>query len=545
MTRIFRILFLLVVIIFTGNNAYAATEASSEAIEPTVVAPGGLTERERAALDRQYKYEVRGKDRLVLPTAASAATAGYAGPAPSVMESPEEEKLHRYFGTAVDLYDSGRLEEAAEIFKYLHEAYPDDDYVRSYLSRVQKELSSQKKVWKADEKQLAASLKKKKIKDLLQDGIDNYNNREYDTALINFADVLSLDPGNSTAKSYMEKLKQFYSREFKAEEIAQNWAREKATGEKTPPSDLITDKAGDEMARKADELLDAKSGLSENAAEKTMDEAEMKDVVLYKKAEDMLQHIEFGSRVDEIIVAARMDEAKSNQLTLGAGDTVRITVLNHPELSGDAVLRSNGEIALPLCNDVVMAGGLTVEELAQKVNIALGRYITSPHVSISVTSFKSQVFYVMDEVSCTPYPITRPDLTLRDALFLADWGDNRALGRVLVIKASKYHPVVKKVDAFDLIYRGNLKNDIRISNGDIIYVPMTIASKTTKVIYDTLAPFRAVRAARDEWLSQKWTIRGWRNYPVVPLNKAESADKEQDWTPGGGGGGGGFGGAGY
>jgi len=169
-------------------------------------------------------------------------------------------------------------------------------------------------------------------------------------------------------------------------------------------------------------------------------------------------------------------------------------------------------VVLPLVNDVIKIKGLTIQEATVTITNAMKRYVKDPHVTIAIDEYKSKMFYVIDEIGCTPYPITRTNLTLRDALFVSDWGDNRALGRVIVMKPHKVHPVIKKVDAFDLIYRGNLTNNVRIEDGDVIYVPLTIAAKTTKVIADTIRPFAAVRQARDEWLDLKGDRKGYAQY---------------------------------
>ena len=154
--------------------------------------------------------------------------------------------------------------------------------------------------------------------------------------------------------------------------------------------------------------------------------------------------------------------------------------------------------------------GVNIEEAIEKVREEMKRYVRDPIVSMSLLS-TSKLFYFIDEVGCTPYPITRPDFTLRDALFLSDWGNNRALGRVIVIKPDKLRPVIKKVDAFDLIYRGNLSSNVKIEDGDVVYVPMTIVGKTTQTIDNTVAPFTSIKAARDEWLNLKWSKKGWKS----------------------------------
>ena len=507
---------------------------------PTVVSPGSLADREQASLSRQYQFQVRNKAFLV-----GRAIAGSSGvPAAPTKEELEQEKLYRYFGVAVNLYKEQKLEEAAEILQYILDRDPEDEYIKSYLARVQKEMQIQKSDLKIADRSNAIFLKKKKIETLVQDGIDSYKNRDYDTALLKFADALGLDPNNATASAYMNKLKQYYLKEMRVENIVQDWTKSKSlnneTG-KTPASTIGAEKGTDQkIAEAAEKLLNDKNGnATQKAADETInknetsakplsDDEKMKKIILDKRAGSLLEQADLGYKIKEIIDSKELEEKKSKEFTLGPGDIVQISVRDHPELSGLTPLRLKGDIVLPLVNDTVIAKGLTVDELSEKVTEVLRRYVQDPYVNVSIVEYKSKVFYVLDENSCTPYPITRADTTLRDALFISDWGDNRALGRVLVIKPSKRYPIVKKVDAFELIFRGNLENNIRIDDGDVIYVPMTYAAKVTKTIFDTLGPFRAVRVARDEYLSGKWNQKDWEDMTRMPtkydLQAADSKD---------------------
>ncbi|MCQ9206654.1 MAG: polysaccharide biosynthesis/export family protein [Omnitrophica bacterium] len=396
----------------------------------------------------------------------------------------EGEKLYRYFGVASGLRKEGRLEEAVEILGYILEKNPGDDYVKSYLKRAEKEMQRHKAKWKTDSKKDAAYLKEEKIKGLALDGSNYYKAGDYDKSLLQFVNVLSLDSKNQTAKHYMEKLKRYYAQELKMENIARSFI----TGKKE--TDVV----------------------SENAA----DMEELKYIALNKRADSLLKQAELGFKIDGIVAAEKAREERSREFTLGPGDIVQMSVLDHPELSGEVTVLLSGEIKLPLVNDIVMAKDLTIDELTEKVTQAMGRYVQKARVNILPIEYKSKTFYVIDELTCTPYPITRPDFTLRDALFTSDWGDNRALGRVVVMKPSERRPVIKKVDAFDIIYRGNLKNNMRIQDGDVIYVPMTFMAKVTKTVADTLGPFRAMRQARDNYLNLRWNRHDWKGVLRLP-----------------------------
>jgi polysaccharide export outer membrane protein len=220
----------------------------------------------------------------------------------------------------------------------------------------------------------------------------------------------------------------------------------------------------------------------------------MESVIRDKKAVGLLYQTELDLKVKEIIAQKQKEEEKSRVLTFGSGDVVMISVRDHPELSGRTGVRLTGDIVLPLVNTAIPATGLTLEDLTNQVTEAMKRYVKEPFVTVTVEEYKSKVFYVIDENSATAYPIARPNLTLRDALFISDWGPDRAVGRVLVIKPYKIHPLIKKVDAYDIIYRGNLLNDIRIENGDVIYVPKTATSKIAESILKAVEPVGAVNA---------------------------------------------------
>lgn len=402
----------------------------------------------------------------------------------------EQEKLYRYFGAAADLREDGKFEETVEILEYILDKNPHDSYVEKYLNETRAEMRQQKKSWKKDSAQEARRLKKKKIKDLTEDGIHYYKAGDYDRALVSFSDVLSIDSDNSRVMLYMEKLKRHYARETKIENLA---GSKKKISLKGP-----------------------------------IDKVDLKYIALDKKANYLLNRAELAFKVDEIINAGKAEKERSRELALGPGDVLQISVLDHPELSGEVDIRVNGEIILPLVNDFVMAKDLTLGELTKEVQKTVKRYIQDPKVNISVIEHKNKMYYVIDEVSCTPYPITRPDFTLRDALFTADWGDSRALGRIVLTKPSARKPIVKKVNGFDLVYRGKLRDNVRIEDGDVIYIPLTFAAKVTKTVRDLLGPFVAVRQARDNYLNLKWNEHEWQDILRLPVNYDRQAEDSKD-----------------
>lgn len=80
---------------------------------------------------------------------------------------------------------------------------------------------------------------------------------------------------------------------------------------------------------------------------------------------------------------------------LGAGDQIRITVFNEPDLTGPFTVGSQGSIAYPLVGSI-RAGGLTVPEFTQALQSALAGYLRNPSVAVEVTNYRP--FFILGEV---------------------------------------------------------------------------------------------------------------------------------------------------
>lgn len=530
-------------IFFFSPNVFALQQESTSSPQAVLLAPGGLTEREIQESQRQYTYQFRNKQQLAGPYIPESSAS--AGETVAAQPLNEEEKLYRYFGAAMNLYKQGKTEEAIEILEYILEKDPGNGYVKEYLRKMTCRNKIQEDQYKVKAKNSATLYNKQKIRESLQDGIGYYKQKRYDLAVVEFSDVLELDPGNMQAQYYMKKLKEHYSKEVRIERMIseqedasaqvnedQGTGKAKGTGNIPIPNNDNTRgvaSAAQALLNKTERTMGGATGCTADAL---LDMAETKSFAQEKRTEVLLDQAELAITVDDIVARQKEEEAKEDKTTLNPADIIGIAVYDHPELTGRVTVDSTGNVILPLVEESINVKGLTIDEAANEVKEVLRKYVNDPSVTVELLS-SSKIFYFIDEVGCTPYPINRPNFTLRDALFLSDWGNNRALGRVIVIKADKLYPVVKKVDAFDLVYRGNLANNVKIDDGDVIYVPMTIVGKTTQTVNDTVAPFVAIQDARNQWLQGKWSQKGlkstFRIYPnkqILPQNVGQNTTGE-------------------
>src|SRR6476660_5830574 len=67
-------------------------------------------------------------------------------------------------------------------------------------------------------------------------------------------------------------------------------------------------------------------------------------------------------------------DPRKKEFVLGVNDALKITVWKNPELSGDARVRPDGTITMPLVGDIV-AAGRTPNELKQEIGKKLAAYV--------------------------------------------------------------------------------------------------------------------------------------------------------------------------
>lgn len=128
---------------------------------------------------------------------------------------------------------------------------------------------------------------------------------------------------------------------------------------------------------------------------------------------------------------------------LGAGDKLRITVYNEPNLSGEYAVSGAGEIAFPLIG-MVAADGRTVAEVTQTLTSRIGDgYMSDPRVSVEVLNYRP--FYILGEVQKPgEYPYVA-GMTIEQAVAVAGGFNYRANPRRVNLRRTP-DPAEKSVD---------------------------------------------------------------------------------------------------
>jgi polysaccharide biosynthesis/export protein len=173
-------------------------------------------------------------------------------------------------------------------------------------------------------------------------------------------------------------------------------------------------------------------------------------------------------------------------------DTLKISVFQVPDLSGDFQVDLTGNVSLPLLGNV-KAVNLTTAELDDRLTQMLGaKYLQHPDVSVGVKSSSTRNVTVDGSVkNGGVFPITGP-LTLLQAIALAHGPDENANPhRVAVFRTIKGE---RMAAAFDLtaIRRGQAE-DPRVFAGDIIVVDGSKVKSTWQNVLQAIPLFAIFR----------------------------------------------------
>ena len=180
----------------------------------------------------------------------------------------------------------------------------------------------------------------------------------------------------------------------------------------------------------------------------------------------------------------------SNEIyRVGAPDVLYISILPDPKIDREVVVRPDGMISIDLVGDVP-AGGRTVEEIAQDVQKRIARYKRGAVVTVGVSRATSTAVTLLGEVAANrAFPLVK-QTRVAEAISLSGGVTTFAnQDGIRVIRHASGETVVYTVD-LEAIQAGDLRTNILLSAGDIIYVPPTLWAKIGHAINAMLYPFQ-------------------------------------------------------
>jgi polysaccharide biosynthesis/export protein len=86
------------------------------------------------------------------------------------------------------------------------------------------------------------------------------------------------------------------------------------------------------------------------------------------------------------------------EYVVGESDVLHVNVWKEPEVTQTVIVRTDGNISLPLINDVRVAG-LTPLQIQNMIADKLKAFLTNPQVTVTVADIRSKRAFIMGEVA--------------------------------------------------------------------------------------------------------------------------------------------------
>lgn len=172
-------------------------------------------------------------------------------------------------------------------------------------------------------------------------------------------------------------------------------------------------------------------------------------------------------------LSSAQQAAAPDNYRLAAGDSIRVTVFQSPDMTLETRVSEDGNVNYPLLGQVRI-GGLDIGSAEQKIAKGLkdGGFLKSPQVNIQVLEVRGNKISVLGQVNKPgSFPLQTTNQRLSQAL--ADAGGLTPVGddRVIVTGTRNNAPYRQEIDV-DALYRDQRPDqDVVLAGGDTVYVP--------------------------------------------------------------------------
>jgi polysaccharide export outer membrane protein len=181
-----------------------------------------------------------------------------------------------------------------------------------------------------------------------------------------------------------------------------------------------------------------------------------------------------------VLLAAGAELAQAQEVSLGPGDIVRVSVYGQDDLETVVRISSDGTIAFPLLG-TVNVGGLTVRDAEQRIADELARrqLVRDPQVTVFVESSRAAEVESVTILGNVSRPGRYPIQAMSDAgaesvaslIALAGGLSEDAADYLVLTRIDGSDARTVKVLLRDLLERGDLSQNYVVKQGDIAFVP--------------------------------------------------------------------------
>lgn len=166
--------------------------------------------------------------------------------------------------------------------------------------------------------------------------------------------------------------------------------------------------------------------------------------------------------------------------TLGAGDSIKISVWRHEDLTMEVTIAPDGTITYPLVGRLELAGK-TPDAIGQLLREAIAKYYVDAQVAVNVVAVTNQKVLVLGEVANPAVLQITNELSIMEAL-VRTGGINQDshTSNILLIRGGLDKPQLYTINVDAIFRAGDMSQMVYLQRGDIVVVPPKTITNVTR-----------------------------------------------------------------
>ena len=200
--------------------------------------------------------------------------------------------------------------------------------------------------------------------------------------------------------------------------------------------------------------------------EKILTEKEQREYK--KKSRNWVYGYELFDQSPTTFVSGTEDIPVPEDYVLGPGDKVKIELFGEKSSEVSQYISRNGSITVPQYGPIYIAGS-TLSDAKELIQKKVSEALIGTEVFLTLGEFRSINIFILGS-AYQPGSYTVSALTTVMNALLVSGGVNEG-GSVRNIQIKRKGKILSSFDLYELFLRGNTENDIRLREGDVIFIP--------------------------------------------------------------------------
>jgi len=158
---------------------------------------------------------------------------------------------------------------------------------------------------------------------------------------------------------------------------------------------------------------------------------------------------------------------------LGPGDKLSIEYFGNENMTKEGFIGRTGVLHLPLLGPITLAG-LTFSEASSLITKKVKSELIGTDIFITLSELRSIDIYLVGAAYKPGVYAVSALSTITNALFAS--GGPSEVGSLRNIQLKRNGKLVKEFDLYSLLLKGDTSNDVRLQQGDVIFIPLLKAT---------------------------------------------------------------------